>query len=192
MKVFCLAGLVKSNLFHITCATCNIFYHFSYAYALIQLLENVQVDESCRNNWKSNQSFTTTISVHGNKPYFDINRQICIMLNIPPIPRIHLTFHQSRGFTEHFTNPSDSFNIPPIPRIRLTFHQSHGFTVQSLSAETREMFMSQTFSIFLSWKLKSTTYICQKIDFEYLRCNATKNSLFMSSCNTWPRVLFFK
>ena len=42
------------------------------------------------------------------------------MLNIPPIPRIHLTFHQSRGFTEHFTNPADLFNIPPIPRIHST------------------------------------------------------------------------
>ena len=46
MKVFCLAGIVKSNLFHITCATCNIFSHFSYSYALIQFLENVQVDEN--------------------------------------------------------------------------------------------------------------------------------------------------
>ena len=53
----------------------------------------------------------------------------------------------------------------------LTFHRFRGFAIQSLFAETAEIFVSQTFFIF-----QGTTYLCQKIDFEYLRWNATRNS----------------
>ena len=86
MKVFCLAGLARSSLLHTACLTCNIFSDFSYTHAFIQLLENGQVDsaetaeiaESPQISFPSriNHLQPTIISIHGNKPYFDINLHI--------------------------------------------------------------------------------------------------------------------
>ena len=87
---------MRSNLFYTTCATCNIFSDFSYTYTFIELLENGQVDsaETAEITESPQVLFPSRINhffVHGNKPYFVINIQICTMFNIPAILQIRST-----------------------------------------------------------------------------------------------------
>ena len=92
MKVYYYIGLVRSNLLHATCVTCNILSEFSYTYAFMQLFEKRQVDSAeTKFPYRMKRQPLTLISAHGNKPYFYINLQIGIMFNIPPIPWIRNT-----------------------------------------------------------------------------------------------------